>query len=48
MKLDDDLMSATRIALMMLRFARPPGGLETGTWIRTDNGAADWDNNEET
>ena len=43
-KLDDDLMSATRIALMMLRFARPPGGLETGTWIRAGNGAEDWNN----
>ena len=32
-KRDDDVMSATRIALMMLRHARPPGGLEAGTWF---------------
>lgn len=30
-KRDDDLMSATRIALMMLRHARPATGFETGT-----------------
>jgi hypothetical protein len=38
-KLDDDLMSATRIAIMMLRHARPAAGLEAGTWYPADGAA---------
>lgn len=34
----DDLMSATRIALMMLRHASPPGGDEVGTWFPEHHG----------
>lgn len=45
-KLDDDLMSATRIALMMLRYARPAAGVETGTWISPGRANDDWDNEE--